>query len=166
MDPSDADVALISHVIQLSVAPVFLLTGVGALLGVMATRLGRVIDRARHLEGAWKVLDAGERDDARDELAVLAARARLASWAINACAAAALLVCLVIATLFVDAFLGTRLRWFVAALFILTMAALVAGVTCLLREVYLATHWLKIGPPEDRRAEAQAGGASGPGRRA
>ena len=46
MTPSDPDVSLIAHVIQLAVAPVFLLTGVGALLSVMTNRLGRVIDRA------------------------------------------------------------------------------------------------------------------------
>ncbi|HZZ91478.1 MAG TPA: DUF2721 domain-containing protein [Usitatibacter sp.] len=147
MVPSDTDVTQIVHAIQLSVAPVFLLTGIAALLGVMATRLARVIDRARHLEGAWKLLDAREREDARAELHVLSERARLSSWSINACAMAALLVCLVIATLFIDAYAGTRLRGSVAALFILSMAALIGGVMCFLREVYLATHSLRIGPP-------------------
>ena len=43
------DPPVISHAIQLAIAPVFLLTGISALLGVMATRLARVIDRARQL---------------------------------------------------------------------------------------------------------------------
>ncbi|MBX9812193.1 MAG: DUF2721 domain-containing protein [Burkholderiales bacterium] len=50
---SDPDIAVIAHVIQLAVAPVFLLTGVGALLSVMTNRLGRVIDRARVLEAQF-----------------------------------------------------------------------------------------------------------------
>src|SRR5258706_5965838 len=98
----DPDAAAIAHVIQLSVAPVFLLSGVAALLGVMTGRLSRVIDRARRLEDRWKELDeAAIRDGLRD-LAVLKRRAHLASWAINACAAAGLLGCLLIARLVID----------------------------------------------------------------
>jgi hypothetical protein len=149
VSPSDPEVALIAHVIQLAVAPVFLLTGVGALLSVMANRLSRVIDRARAVEAAWKGLDKKGQDDAAKELENLARRAHLASWAINACAVAALLVCLVIATLFIDVFLGTNLKWLVGGLFILSMFALIAGLVCFLREVYLATHTLRIGPPLD-----------------
>jgi hypothetical protein len=145
MDSPDA--AVIAHVIQLSVAPVFLLSGVAALLGVMTGRLSRVIDRARRLEDGWKGLDeAATREGLRD-LAVLRQRAHLASWAINACAAAGLLVCLVIAGLFIDAFLDTNLRWAVGSFFFLAMLALIAGLTFFLKEVYLATHTLRIGPP-------------------
>ncbi|MGZ5148018.1 MAG: DUF2721 domain-containing protein, partial [Burkholderiales bacterium] len=78
-------------------------------------------------------------------LASLTERARLASWAINFCTAAALLICTDIATLFIDAFVGTQLRWLVGALFILTMVALIGGLITFLREVYLATHTLSIG---------------------
>jgi hypothetical protein len=147
MNATDADIALIAHVIQLSVAPVFLISGIGSLLSVVVTRLNRVIDRARKVEALWKELDEVTRASARKELMVLAKRARLASWAINACAGAALLVCLVIATLFIDAFFGTRLRWVVGLQFILSMFILVFGLICFLREVYFATHTLRIGPP-------------------
>ncbi len=148
MNVSDPEVALIAHVIQLSVAPVFLLTGVGALLGVVTNRLGRVIDRARSVESSWYSLDEKQQGDATKELHILAHRARLASWAINSYTAAALLVCLVIATLFIDVFLGTQLKWLVGTLFILSMFALIAGLICFLREVYHATHTLHIGPPD------------------
>ncbi len=150
MTPSETDVATLAHVIQLAVAPVFLLTGIGAILGVMANRLARIIDRARIVEGNWNRLDMTERDDARIELASLAHRAHLASWAINFCALAALLVCLLIATLFIDAFLRASLRWLVGALFIVTMFALIGGIVCFLREVYVATHTVRIGPPRER----------------
>jgi hypothetical protein len=143
----DPDAAVIAHVIQLSVAPVFLLSGVAALLGVMTGRLSRVIERARGLEEGWKGLDeAATREGLRD-LAVLRRRAHLASWAINACAAAGLLVCLVIAGLFIDAFLDTHLRWAVGSFFFLAMLALISGLGFFLKEVYLATHTLRIGPP-------------------
>jgi hypothetical protein len=55
--------------IQLAIAPVFLLTGIAALLGVMANRLARIIDRARHYEDVWEKLDEESRELAREELA-------------------------------------------------------------------------------------------------
>ena len=48
---------VIVHAIQLAIAPVFLLSGIAALLGVMANRLARIIDRARMLEQTWAGLD-------------------------------------------------------------------------------------------------------------
>lgn len=152
MEP-DHGIASIAHAIQLAIAPVFLLTGIGSLLAVMANRLGRVIDRARVLERTWSNLGADERPEVRQELASLAHRATFTSWAINLCAFAALLVCALIAALFVEAIAGMNLRWLVGALFILAMVALSTGVVCFLREVHVATHTLRIGPPPDRSAQ-------------
>ena len=81
-------------------------------------------------------------------------RARLAGWAINFCALAALLVCVLIAALFMDAFLATSLRWLVAILFVATMVALIGGIMCFLREVYVATHALHFAAPEDPATRA------------
>ena len=143
--PIDSDVSGIAHVIQLAIAPVFLLTGIAALLGVMTNRLARIIDRARGLEERLIGLDTASAAMIHAQVAVFVRRARLASWAINFCTAAALLICTDIVTLFADAFVGTHLRWLVGALFILTMIALIGGLICFLREVYLATHTLSIG---------------------
>ena len=141
------DITLIVHAIQLAVAPVFLLTGLGALLTVMTSRLGRVIDRARLLEDRWEVQDEAARVAITVELEVLARRARLAGYAINLCTSAALLICIVIAALFIDVFTGTNLKWLVGALFVVAMMAVIGGLISFLREVYLATHTLRIGPP-------------------
>lgn len=146
----DSDITTIAHVIQLAIAPVFLLTGIGSLLGVMATRLARIIDRARRVETAWSGFDEAERATARLEFAHLKHRATFTSWAINLGALAALLVCVLIAVLFIDALVGTSLRWLVGALFVLAMVALSSGIVCFLREVHVATHTLRIGPPPHR----------------
>jgi len=102
--PTSETMPLIAHAIQLAIAPVFLLTGIAGLLGVMANRLARVIDRGRALEDAWPGFDEPARLQARAELVYLERRRKLASWSINFCTAAALLVCLVIAVLFLDEF--------------------------------------------------------------
>jgi hypothetical protein len=149
----DPEITTIAHVIQLAIAPVFLLTGIGSLLAVMAHRLGRIIDRSRFVESIWSKLGEAELDAARLEFSSLAHRAKFTSWAINLCAFAALLVCVLIAALFIDALLGTSLRWLVGALFVLAMIALSSGIVCFLREVHVATHTLRIGPPSQRLAK-------------
>jgi len=143
MSPTE-NIPVISHAIQLAIAPVFLLTGIAALLGVMANRLARIIDRARHYEDLWESLDDDARKSAREDLGYLEQRRHLAAWAINFCTSAALLVCIVIATLFADAFFTVDLKWFAGALFVAAMLSLIGGLGCFLREVYISTHTVRI----------------------
>ncbi len=138
--PADSTTVMSAHAIQLAIAPVFLLTGIAGLLGVMANRLARVIDRARALEVRWSELDADARAGARVEIGTLEKRRKVCSWSINFCTTAALFVCLVIVMLFIEEVVGTNLRLASAALFSAAMIAVIAGLSCFLREVYLATH--------------------------
>ena len=141
---ADPAMPIIAHAIQLSIAPVFLLTGIAGLLNVMATRLARVIDRARQIEQIWSDLDEPARNMARVEVTDLERRRHLASWAINFSTSAALLVCLVIVTLFVDEFFSRDLKWTAGVLFVGAMLALIGGLFSFLREVYLATRVVRI----------------------
>ena len=147
MMPLTQEVSTVAHVIELAIAPVFLITGISSLLAVMSNRLARIIDRSRQIEAKWHDLDIIQTADAEAELASLSTRARLASFSINFCAFAALMVCLLIATLFLDAFIGTNLRWFVGGLFVLSMCTLSGGIVCFLREVHIAMLSLRIGSP-------------------
>ena len=142
--PELPESGVIAHAIQLAIAPVFLLTGIAGLLNVMAGRLARVIDRTRSFEMTWVNLDPKARAAARAELASLEKRRRACSWSITYCTTAALLICVVIVALFVQEFLSVNLRLFAGAVFVVTMIALIGGLTCFLREVYLATHTTMI----------------------
>ena len=142
--PTDQSAGIIAHAIQLAIAPVFLLTGFAGLIGIMATRLGRVIDRARSLEAGWHGMDATGQSRARGELHQLEHRRQVCSWSINCCTAAALLVCLVIVALFGEEFFGTNLRWLVGGLFVGAMMFVISGLVLFLREVYLSTHTTSI----------------------
>ena len=102
--PTEPRVAAIAHVIQLAVAPVFLLMGVTAMLGVLMNRLGRIIDRGRRLEVLPAELSPERRASANAELVLLVRRARLVNWAVSLCTSCALLICAVIAALFLGAF--------------------------------------------------------------
>ena len=142
----------IAHVIQLSVAPVFLITGIAAMLGVLTNRLARVIDRARALEPLLAARREVEQSDAaaaklnamRQQLRILARRARLINRAITLCVIAVLLICLVIVGLFVGTYLVPGLFWLSAAAFALALAVLIAALLLFLREVYLSTAQLRF----------------------
>ena len=142
--PIDPHAGVISHAIQLAVAPVFLLSGIAALLNVMTTRLSRVIDRARAFEQAWSALDDKGRTAARGQIRILERRRRLCSWSITFATAAALFVCLVIVALFTDEFFVISVNWVAAALFVAAMVAVILSLSCFLSEVYVATHTTAI----------------------
>lgn len=136
----------IAHVIQLAVAPVFLLTGIGAMLSVLSHRISRIVDRARVLEDRLSKVDKDQAMAIHVELTTLARRARLVNWAITLCTMCALLVCTVVALLFVGAFLDLNFTAAIAGLFIACMAILIVGLLILLKEIRLAIASLRIGP--------------------
>jgi len=135
----------VAHVIQMSIAPVFLLTGVGAIINVLTNRLGRIIDRARILEARLPNVEDTEQEALHGELTNLGRRSQLIHWAISLCTICALLVCIVIAALFVGAFWAVNVSFFIGLLFILAMLALIGGLLGFLWEISLATSSVRIG---------------------
>jgi hypothetical protein len=134
----------IAHVIQSSVAPVFLLSGVAATIGVLTNRLGRIVDRARTLEQQLEI-HRSKAARLHADLAVLARRARYINVAISLSTIAALLVALVVVTLFVHAFLGSDLGVLIALLFAAAMVCLSAAYIAFFIEVRVAVAALRIG---------------------
>ena len=96
----EPQVSVVAHVIQLSVAPVFLLAGVSGLLNVLTSRLARIIDRARLIEERMEAADEELLRKSHERLLVFSKRARLVNYAITLCVACASMVCLVIISLF------------------------------------------------------------------
>ena len=135
----------ISHLIQSALAPVFLLSGVGVTLGVMTSRLARAVDRARHLEDLLTRHPADARQ-IHDDLRVLAQRTRYIHAAITMCGCSAVLIALVVITLFANAFFGSGLEGTIALLFVGAMVFITGAYISFLIEVRLATRHLRIGP--------------------
>jgi MFS family permease len=136
LPPSHSDV---SQLIQLAIAPVFLLTAVGTLLGVLSNRLGRVVDRIRALdERVPKAVVEERRVVAIGELVVLGRRMRLIYAAMALAVMCALFVGLSIVTAFVNAFLSTDMWRSVAVLFIASMLCFICSLCVFLREIFLA----------------------------
>ena len=138
--PFNSALGDIAHVIQLAIAPVFLLTAVGTLLGVLSGRLGRAVDRRRILAAALPGIEAGAAPLARGELGFIEQRIRIIYAAIALAVSCALLICLLIAVAFVDALITVNLSRLIAMLFVMAMLALIGGLALFLREIYLAVH--------------------------
>ena len=138
----DIQIGDIGHIIQLAIAPVFLLSGVGTNLMVLTSRLARIIDRSRVLEGRMAADDGKERGACQQELDLLYRRMHLINVAITLATTCALLICMVIAALFIGDALGLELGKLIAAMFVLGMFALIGSLLYLLREIFVATNAL------------------------
>jgi hypothetical protein len=154
--------AAIAGVIQLAVAPVFLLAAIAGLLGVMSTRLGRIIDRARIIERRILTAKGDEqRGLLRSETTTLWQRIALINWGIRLCVTGALTVCLVIVALFVGAFVAVNIATLIAVLFVMAMFLMIAGLLFLLREVNVSTRHMRQG----MEIALEGGGVPSPGQR-
>jgi hypothetical protein len=144
----------IAQVIQLSVAPVFMLTGVASTLSVLVGRLVRIVDRARVTETQLK---EGKEDatELRARLQVLAKRAHLISRAIALSVVSALLVPLVIVSLFVSALMKWDLSLPIASAFIVALLALAVALIYFLREIFVATAALSFSIESDGHVQLE-----------
>jgi hypothetical protein len=158
--PPDSPITAIAHVIQLAIAPVFLISGVATLLSVLTNRLGRIVDRARVVEAGLPSVDAGQKNEIYEELARLSNRADLINAAITFCTICALLTCITIATLFTGTFLPVNLSKLITVLFIAAMLSLFLALLSFLREVISASRPLRISMR--RRLDAGAAKAGSP----
>ena len=137
----EAHVTDIARIIQLAVAPVFLLTAIGTILSALNNRLGRIVDRRRVLEDRLRTPAAGEAARVEgdvNELNLLAQRIRLIYHAIMLAVLCALFVCLLVAGAFLGVFISADLAKVVGTLFILAMFALIGSLGMFLREIFLA----------------------------
>ena len=134
----DHQIPEVFTVVQLAVAPVFLLTAIGTVIAALNIRLGRAVDRRRHLEAEVPSMPLEEQASAREELAVIARRIRFVYYAITAAVTSGLFVCLLIAGAFIGAFVQVSLSYTIGAMFVLAMLALIASLLLFLREIFLA----------------------------
>ena len=138
---SVADIAEVERTIQLAIAPAFLLTGIFALITILANRLARLIDRDRAVR-------SGAAQPLPKEYSVLARRARHLHRAIGASVVAAMLLALLIVMSFVGILLRLDLAWVLAGLLVMAMLALILALLLLLLEIGLAFRQLPL-PHDD-----------------
>jgi MFS family permease len=142
--PHSPDLRYLAQIIQLAVAPVFLLAGLGAFLNVCAGRLARIVDRIRKLEP--RILDSRgeEHDRLLGEVRLLDRRSRIVSNAIFTTVLAALLISAVVILLFLAFLTGYRFGTAIALLFIASMVCTGLGFTIFLHETRLGIRAIQV----------------------
>ena len=141
---SETAVSEVAQIIQLAVAPVFLLAGIGAFLNVCAARLARIVDRARQLEPQLLGSRGAEHDRLQGEIRILDRRVMLVSRAIWLSVLSAVLTCAVVILLFAGSLLKAEFGTSIALLFIATMVAIGLGFSVFLLETRVASRAVRI----------------------
>jgi hypothetical protein len=147
-------VTTIAQTIQLSLSPVFMLAGIGALLNVLAGRLSRVVDRAREVESLHPRSTGPEHDRHVWELRLLDKRMSVINAALVMAVSSAVMTCMVVALLFVAELARLHIGTVVALSFILAMILLTASLAAFLIEVRMSLRAIHIRPElleKDRR---------------
>jgi len=130
----------VASVIDIAVAPVFLLAGISGLLMVLTNRLGRTIDRSRSLQATEaEMRSSAHRQTLRAEMDNLLRRMHLVYFAISMAVLSAILVCLVVVTLFLGSLLQLNVSSAIAGLFIVCMVVLSVAFCAFLLEILVAT---------------------------
>ena len=129
-------VADLIPVLQIAIAPVILISGVGLLVLSMTNRLARIVDRTREL---WREARLTERSDEREnlhaQLRLLRRRASLARRAVTGAVVSIFLAAVLIVVLFFAALFRLEVAWLIAIVFVLCLAALIDSLASFLREI-------------------------------
>lgn len=154
--PHTPELRTLAQIIQLAVAPVFLLAGLGAFLNVCAGRLARIVDRARRLEPLILSSRGAEHDRMVREVRVLDRRIKVVNNAIFATVLAALLISAVVILLFLAFLADVQLGTLIALLFIAAMICTGWGFAVFLHETRLGTRAVRVRTSIlDHEAEAE-----------
>lgn len=136
----------VQEIVRLSLAPAFLLAAIGAVMNVMMARLIWIAGRIENLETR---MEEDPRSKGKRELARLRRRRRLAQRAVMLSTMAALTICVVIALLFVSAFIKPQIGTVTAIAWILTMVFLVSGLLHFAMETLVAASGQAKGGPDE-----------------
>lgn len=134
----------IAQIIQLAVAPVFLLAGLGAFLNVCVGRLARIIDRTRTLEPLILNSRGSEHDQYLWEIRILDRRIKVVNMAITTTVTAAMLISAVVILLFVAFLTNINFGTVIALLFIVAMIFTASGFAIFLQETRIGTKAVRV----------------------
>ena len=135
---------MIAQTIQLALAPVFVLVAIGNILNLLSTRLGRVVDRSRHLQGQHMATEGPEHDMVVAEIRLLDRRIRLITRAIALLVSSGLAIGTTVAVLFLEELVGLQLQRLAAATFLVAIALLMWALILFLSETRIAARQLKV----------------------
>ena len=135
---------MIAHTIQLALAPVFVLVAIGNIMNILSTRLGRIVDRARHLQQRHSETFGREHDMVVSEIRLCDERIVLITKAIRNLVISGLAIGTTVGILFVAEMAGYPLEWVAAVVFLIALALLMWALLLFLQETRVAAAALRI----------------------
>ncbi|HEX6741224.1 MAG TPA: DUF2721 domain-containing protein [Sphingomicrobium sp.] len=141
---TDLSVSTVAEIVRLALAPVFLLSGIGAFLNVLAARQSRIVDRSRTVEPLLLASRGTDHDRWVADLKILDRRLRLIAWATALAVVSAVLTCLVVVLLFAATLSRSHFGDAIALLFIASMLAIGTGFTAFLLETTIAGRAVRV----------------------
>ncbi|MET0180262.1 MAG: DUF2721 domain-containing protein [Novosphingobium sp.] len=138
---------MIAQTIQLALTPVFMLVAIGNIMNILSTRLGRVVDRSRHLQTLHAETSGREHDMVVIEIRLVDRRIKLIGRALLLLVSSGVIVGLTVGLLFLEQSAGFRLDGFLAGAFFVSVALMMIALLLFLHETRVATAALRI--PKD-----------------
>ena len=135
---------MIAQTIQLALAPVFVLVAIGNILNLLSSRLGRVVDRSRHLQDRHVATEGPDHDEVVAEIRMIDQRIKLITRAIRVMVTCGLVIGATVAVLFLEELIGFSLQRVAAALFLLAVGLLMWALVLFLRETQISAQQLRI----------------------
>lgn len=141
-------------ILQASVSPVILISGVGLLILSMTNRFARVVDRTRQLTTAFRNAPESERKRLESQLIIFYRRARILRAAISFASLSVLMAAVLVISLFLSALWRADVVVVGAALFALCLGSLILSLILFLQDlnVSLAALRLEMGPDHSKTA--------------
>ena len=135
---------MIAQTIQLALAPVFVLVAIGNILGLLSSRLGRVVDRSRHLQGLHMATEGMDHDMVVAEIRMIDRRIGLITRAVSTLVMSGLAIGITVAVLFVQQLLGADLQLVAALTFVVAISLLMWALVLFMRETRISAQQLRI----------------------
>ncbi|HEX4848910.1 MAG TPA: DUF2721 domain-containing protein [Novosphingobium sp.] len=135
---------MIAQTIQLALAPVFVLVAIGNILNLLSSRLGRVVDRSRHLQERHMTTKGSDHDEVVAEIRMIDQRIRLITRAIRLMVVSGLFIGTTVAVLFLEELVALNLQRVAAATFFVAVALLMWALLLFLRETQISAQQLRI----------------------
>jgi hypothetical protein len=144
-------------VIQLSITPVILLSGVSGLLITLTNRLGRIVDRTRALARESQGAAGAAREHIERQLEIMWQRAKLLRLAVTLAGSSMLLSCVLVVVIFLDAIMHREFTLELVTVFISSVLLLIAALAVFLRDIHVSLRALRL---EVERARSAQRGSS------
>ena len=134
----------IAHIIQVALAPAFLLSALATLLNVFSTRLGRVADKVDALSATLPGADGEARATLARRLAYLRRRSLLLDLAVVLASLGGVMTGAAVLTLFVGALRDASAASVLFACFGLALVCTILAILAFLAEILLAGRGVRL----------------------